>query len=668
MPGKGNQVKMGEKRMEELVRMLNEASDAYYNAKDEIMTNYEWDSAFDELVRLEEETGYILPDSPTQNTGRAETGNENREPHEYPALSLAKTKSVPELQKWAGDRDVWLSWKLDGITLVLTYDNGLLSRILTRGNGQTGTNITFMKRSIYGIPLKIEEKGHFVVRGEAVISYTDFAYINRTTDVEKYANPRNLAAGTLGLDAKRLSLVKERRVHFYAFTLVYCEPDIRSWGERMDYLKRLGFLVVEHERTQAAGIPEKIRSFTEKVENGSMDIPVDGLVICYDDTVYALEGSVTGHHATNAGLAFKWQDVSASATLLQVEWSCAASTISPVAIFTPVQLEGTTVSRASLCNISEMKRLGIGENEKTVLEVIKANKIIPKCIGVKEASGTFEIPSSCPVCGAATKIHIAESSGTETLHCSNPDCSAKHIKKYQRFVSKSGMDIDGFSVETIVKFLNQNIITDFADIYHVREYRDTIIEMEGFGEKSFGNLCQAVEKSREVEPVSLIYALCIPMIGTDAAKKIIGRLGFDGFMRRLELEEGFDDIDGIGPEKSSSLTQWYALEKNRELLEKILKEVHVKEGEKVLSESGRCDGLTFVVTGSLNRFANRGELKAYIESQGGTVTGSVSGKTNFLVNNDTASESAKNVKAKALGVPVISEEEFIARWTDGVTF
>lgn len=652
------------KRIEELVAKLKEASDAYYNSRDEIMTNYEWDAGFDELSKLEEKTGYILPDSPTQTTGMPESENENREPHEFPALSLAKTKSVEEMQKWAGERDVWLSWKLDGITLVITYDNGSLTRILTRGNGQTGTNITFMKDAIYDIPQSIPEKGHLVVRGEAAISYSDFEIINSTTEVEKYANPRNLAAGTLGLDAKRLSTVKERRVHFHAFTLVFCEHEILSWGERMAYLQKLGFSVVEHERTDAGGLPEVIERFTRKVEEGQMDIPVDGLVICYDDTAYAATGSVTGHHATNAGLAFKWQDVSADTTLSYVEWSCAASTISPVAVFEPVQLEGTTVSRASLCNISEMKRLGIGENGKTTLEIIKANKIIPKCIAVKKSEGQFHIPEHCPVCGADTQILTAEKSGTETLHCTNPDCSAKHVKKYERFVSKAGMDIDGFSVETIVKFLNQNIISDFADIYHIESFEDTIVNMEGFGEKSFANLVQAVEKSREVEPVHLIYALCIPMIGTDAAKKIVNQIGFDGFLERLDKGEEFADIEGIGPEKSGSILTWYKEQKNREQLHNILLEVKVKKPAVVPDEKGRCAGLTYVVTGSLSHFTNRNELKAYIESQGGSVTGSVSSKTDYLVNNDYTSESSKNRKAKELGIPIITEEEFISRWAD----
>lgn len=377
------------KRCEELVRQLNEASEAYYNGKEEIMSNYEWDAMFDELVSLENETGYILPDSPTQNTGAEESSGE-REAHEFPALSLAKTKQVSELQKWAEDKPIWLSWKLDGLTLVLTYDGGKLTKILTRGNGTTGTNITYLKNSINGFPQKISFKGHLVVRGEATISYTDFELINDTIedDDEKYANPRNLASGTLSLDDSEK--VKERRVHFHAFTLVYLEKEIRSWGERMDFLEKEGFAVIDRESFDAQSLPEGIDRWTKKVENGEMDIPVDGLVICFDDTDYAASGSVTGHHATKAGYAFKWQDVSAESELLYVEWSCAASTISPVAVFKPVSLEGTTVSRASLCNISEMERLGIGE--KCTLEVIKANKIIPKCISVKNAEGTFRVP------------------------------------------------------------------------------------------------------------------------------------------------------------------------------------------------------------------------------------------------------------------------------------
>lgn len=652
-------------RIKDLTQMLNRASEAYYNGEDEIMTNYEWDEAFDELTQLEADTGFILPDSPTQKTGAEtsdSTGNENREPHEYPALSLAKTKSVEQLMAWAGSREVWLSWKLDGITLVLTYDNGELQKILTRGNGQTGTNITFMKDALYDVPLKIKEKGHFVVRGEATISYPDFEYINSTMEVEKYANPRNLTAGTLGLDARNIDLVKERRVHFNAFTLVHCDTHIVSWGERMNYLDSLGFKTVEHEKTNAANLSMVVEKFTSIVESRKMELPVDGLVICYDDTDYAATGSVTGHHATNAGLAFKWQDVSAETTLSFIEWSCAASTISPVAVFEPVQLEGTTVSRASLCNISEMKRLGIGEDGKTTLEIIKANKIIPKCVGVKSAEGTFRIPEKCPVCGTPTVVEKAERSGTETLHCTNPDCSAKHIKKYARFVSKAGMDIDGFSIETIVKFLNHNIISGFSDIYHVSDKRETIVELDGFGGKSFENLVNAVEKSRDAEPVHLIYALCIPMIGTDAAKRIVNQIGFDGFLKRIQKRESLDDLDGIGPERSNSILQWAASERNMDELEQILSEIRLRRPDVIPEENGALTGMTFVITGSLSHFKNRNELKARIETMGGKVAGSVSSKTAFLINNDNTSQSSKNKKAQSLGIPILTEDEFIARF------
>ena len=560
------------KRCEELVRQLNEASEAYYNGKEEIMSNYEWDAMFDELVSLENETGYILPDSPTQNTGAEESSGE-REAHEFPALSLAKTKQVSELQKWAEDKPIWLSWKLDGLTLVLTYDGGKLTKILTRGNGTTGTNITYLKNSINGFPQKISFKGHLVVRGEATISYTDFELINDTIedDDEKYANPRNLASGTLSLDDSEK--VKERRVHFHAFTLVYLEKEIRSWGERMDFLEKEGFAVIDRESFDAQSLPEGIDRWTKKVENGEMDIPVDGLVICFDDTDYAASGSVTGHHATKAGYAFKWQDVSAESELLYVEWSCAASTISPVAVFKPVSLEGTTVSRASLCNISEMERLGIGE--KCTLEVIKANKIIPKCISVKNAEGTFRVPENCPVCGAQTQIHISPKSHTKTLHCTNPDCTAKHVKKFTRFVSKSGMDIDGLSIQTMLKFMNEGFLKEFADIYHLSEHAEVIMQMEGFGEKSCANMMRAIEKSRKVKPVNFIYALCIPMIGIDAGKKIIAKDGFDGFLERLEQRKGFEDIDGIGPEKSGSAMEWYENNQNQSSLKALLKEVTI---------------------------------------------------------------------------------------------
>ena len=643
-------------KIDELVESLNRASKAYYNGADEIMPNYEWDALFDELTQLEEKTGYIRPDSPTHNAGyEAEAGN--REPHEYPALSLAKTKSIEELKKWAGDMPIWLSWKLDGLTLVLTYDGGRLVKILTRGNGTVGSNITFLQDAISGFPKEIPYKGHMVVRGEATISYTDFKLLNDTIedDDEKYANPRNLASGTLNLDD--VEEVKRRHVVFYAFTLVYIDDDIISWGDRMSYLSDMKFNVVKREATDAAGLDEAVKRWTRDVESGRMDVPVDGLVICYDDTAYAAGGSVTGHHATRAGFAFKWQDEAVDTRLRYIEWSCAVSTISPVAVFEPVQIEGTTVSRASLCNLTEIERLGVGK--ECTLSVIKANKIIPKCIAVKDAVGAVEIPKECPVCHHPTRIFVSKNSGVKTLHCTNPDCTAKNVKKFSRFVSKSGMDIDGLSVQTMLKFINEGFIKQFPDIYHLPEHFDKISSMEGFGEKSCMNMQTAIEKSRHVHPVNLIFALCIPLIGTDAGKKIVNAIGFDGFADRMRNATDFVDIDGIGQEKSGSIREWYANPKNSAMFEALIKELDIEKVDIKDMSEGSLNGKTFVITGDVHDFANRSEFKAYVESQGGKVTGSVSKKTDYLVNNDTESTSSKNKKAKELGIPIISEDTFI---------
>ena len=519
-----------------------------------------------------------------------------------------------------------------------------------------GTNITHLKSAIKGFPLEIPYQGHMVVRGEAVISYSDFAAINDMVEDkdEKYANPRNLASGTLNLDD--IEEVKRRRVHFYAFTLVYIDNEIISWGERMDYLEQMKFTVVDRESGDGKALPDMIEKWTKRVESGKMDLPVDGLVICYDDTEYASTGSITGHHATRAGYAFKWQDESVESKLRYIEWSCAVSTISPVAVFEPVQIEGTTVSRASLCNLSEIERLGVGK--ECTLEVIKANKIIPKCIKVKDAVGEVEIPAECPVCKAATRIHISNS-GTKTLHCTNPDCTAKNVQKFSRFVSKNAMDIEGLSVQTMLRFINEGFIKEYADIYRLNQHFDTISKLEGFGEKSCENMDKAIEKSREVHPVNLIFALCIPMIGLDAAKKIVNTVGFENFLERMEAGIGFEDIEGIGGEKSNSILQWYANESNQKILKNLLEVIHVKRVEKQSSENGRCKDITFVITGDVHHFKNRDAFKAYVEAEGGKVAGSVSGKTNYLVNNDVESTSSKNKKAKSLGVPIISEDTFI---------
>ncbi len=654
---------MNKDRIDELVKILNEASQAYYSGQDEIMSNYEWDAYFDELVKLEQETGYVPQNSPTVNAGYYE-GLGEKTTHEYAALSLAKTKNIEDLIKWANDKDIYLSWKLDGLTLVLTYDSGKLGSIVTRGDGHIGTNITYMKEAIQNIPLKIQYKGHLVVRGEAAITYTDFENINNllSDDDEKYANPRNLAAGTLSLDKSNLDKVKSRKVGFYAFTLVHIDEEIISWGSRMQFLKDSGFKCVDYERCNAGSIRECVERWTQIVEGGKMDIPVDGLVICYDDTLYAQGGTVTGHHANRAGLAFKWEDESALTTLKYVEWSCAASTITPVAIFEPVSLEGTTVSRASLCNISEMERLGIGEDEKTTLEIIKANKIIPKCISVKEAQGSFSIPDKCPVCGAKTFIKISEHSGTKTLHCSNEDCTARKVQKFARFVSKQGMDIDGLSVQTIVKFINLGYIRDYSDIFKLDRFMDEIETLEGFGTKSVNNLKNAIEKSKKVHPVNFLYALCIPQIGQDAAKKITQAIGWEGFITRVESLQGFEDLANIGPERSKALKTWFADNDNMHLFDKLVNLLEIENVEAVNNSNGALYGLTFVITGDVHGFKNRAQFKAYVESQGGAVTSAVSKKTDYLVNNDVSSASSKNKKAKELQIPIISEDEFVQRF------
>ena len=661
-------------RIDEIVTRLNAASDAYYGGQEEQMTNYEWDALFDELTALEKETGYVRPDSPTQVTshsGNEMDGEGEKEVHEYPALSLAKTKKVAELQDWAGERAIWLSWKLDGSTLVATYDGGKLTRVLTRGNGTVGTNITYMAAAIRGIPVKIADKGHLVVRGEATISYADFEAINDTLEDadDRYANPRNLAAGTLALDKTNLDKVCERNVTFNAFTLVHMDEELRSWGARMDYLDRLGFTTVEREETDAVHLPAAIARWTKKVDSGEMGIPVDGLVITYDDTDYAATGSVTGHHATRAGLAYKWADVSAETVLDHIEWSCAASTITPVAVFDPVQLEGTTVSRASLCNVSELERLGIGADRKTTLRVIKANKIIPKCIAVVRAEGSYEVPSACPVCGAATEVRVSPVSGVKTLRCTDANCPAKHLKRFVRFASKAGLDIDGLSVQTLHEFVNRGYLRDFSDLYHLNDHAGEIVALEGFGEKSCANLMAAIEKSRKADPVHLIFALCIPNIGTDAGKKLIAALGTKGFLARIESGEGFEDVDGIGVERSNALLHWFADEGNRALFERLMHELLVDEVAPKVANDGTCKGFTFVITGDVHTFKNRDDFKAYVERQGGKVAGSVSGKTSYLVSTDGESGSSKAKKAKELGVPVLSEEAFISRFggPDGET-
>lgn len=650
------------KRMESLVEQLNQASDAYYNGRQELMTDYEWDALFDRLKALEKETGTVLPGSPTNKVSQDDIAGQ-KEPHEFPALSLAKTKKTEDLAKWAEGKPIWISWKLDGLTLVVTYDNGQLTKVVTRGNGHIGTNITRLAHTIGGIPKTIPSHDHVVIRGEAVISYEDFEKFRMESD-EDYANPRNLASGSLTL--KDAEEVKQRHIQWIPFTLVYTDEAILSWGARMDWLLRNGFHPVDHERIDnptLANINTVVDRWTEKVTHRENPYPVDGLVIVYDDTDYASTGSITGHHATRAGYAFKWQDESAQTTLDHVEWSCATSTISPVAVFEPVELEGTIVKRASLCNISECERLGIG-GKGTELSVIKANKIIPKVIKVSKAIGVLDIPGHCPVCGEPTQVVTSESSGTKTLHCTNASCPAKQLKKFARFVSKEGLDIDGISEQTLSRFINLGWVSEYADLYHLRDHAVQMASLDGFGEKSTSNMMRSIEKSRQVEAKKFLYALSIPLCGTDVCKRLLSAYPFTTLIQRAE-EAGstdvFSSISGIGPEKSASFIRWFQEEENRRRVDNLLKEVQVIQAS-TMDMEGRCKDMTFVITGDVHRYKNRNELKAYIESQGGKVTGSVSKQTSFLINNDIASTSGKNKKAQELHIPILSEDDFIERF------
>ena len=670
-------------RIQQLVRELNEASDAYYNGRAEQMTDYEWDRRFDELKQLEQSTGIILPDSPTQKVSE-DTIAGQKEEHEFAALSLAKTKQPAELVKWAEERPIWISWKLDGLTLVVTYDQGRLTKVVTRGNGHIGTNITHLAPAISGIPKDIAAKGHIVIRGEAVISYDDFErYLMESG--EDYANPRNLASGSLSV--KDPQDIKDRHIQWIPFTLVYSDADINSWGERMAWLDRQGFHTVERrlvEHPSLSSVEDVVNAFTQEVTSKQNPYPVDGLVICYDDTEYSQTGSVTGHHATRAGLAFKWQDEAADTILTEIEWSCAASTISPVAIFQPVELEGTTVKRASLCNISECERLGIG-GPGTQLSVIKANKIIPKVIAVKARSGAFTVPDHCPVCHAPTTVTVSGISGTKTLHCTNSECPAQQLRKFARFVSKEGMNIDGISEQTLSKFINLGWVSEYADIYDLRSHIRELSMMDGFGEKSASNIMRSIDKSRQVEAHRLLYALNIPLCGQDVCKRLLGAYSLDElveqavsgspvassspagttqldlFAQQTEPQDVFAHISGIGPEKSAQFVQWFRNERNLARYRRLLEKLTVTTP--VASASGdRCQGLTFVITGDVHHYKNRNELKVYIESQGGKVASAVSGSTSYLINNDINSTSDKNKKAKKLNVPIISEDDFIAAY------
>lgn len=660
-----------ESLMKELVDKLNRASAAYYGGKDEEMTNYEWDRLFNQLKEMEAESGIVLPDSPTATVGAA-VSDPRREVHEYPALSLDKSKDINVIRKWLGNNEGWLGWKCDGCTVIAIFHGngsddgfGSLTKLVTRGDGRVGKNITELAPYIRNLPLTVPYSGHLVVRGEAMISYPDFERVNETLgEDEQYANPRNLTAGTLSLEGERAPEVAERGVFLTAFTPVHFDEDdiikvkgksfnAESWGERMNALDAMGFHTVERKRVNTFSLESVMAEYTDRVKG--IDFPVDGLVCCYDSYSLSQQGSVTGHHATNAGIAYKWQDESKETTLRKIEWSCGTQCITPVAVFDPVELEGTTVSRATLHNITYCKtlKLGIGAQVK----VAKMNMIIPAVVENTTPMDNLEIPAVCPVCGAPTTVSVSPKNGTETIHCTNEDCPAKQLRKFSRFAERDGFDLDGLSSQTFKALIDAGLVKEYADLYELKNHHAEIVEMEGFGEKSYQQMVDAIEKKKEIHPVNFIYALSIPVWGRDATKRVLKKIGSKEFFHRLLHNEGFEDIDNIGPEKTAAVLKWWSDKKNLAIVKNLLKHMKVTTVEPDKG-GGTCEGKTFVITGSVSIFKNRDEFKAYVEKNGGHVSGTVSKGTNYLVTNEL-SNTVKSQRAVSLGIPVITEAQFL---------
>ena len=642
------------RRMQELVELLNRAAKAYYQDADEIMSNYEYDALYDELQALEAKTGVTLSSSPTANVGYEVLSELPKERHPSPMLSLDKTKDVAELQAFAGDQKVVMSWKMDGLTIVLTYRDGGLVKAVTRGNGEVGEVITANARTFKNLPLQIPYKGELILRGEAVIGYKDFEKINEEiAEVDaKYKNPRNLCSGSV----RQLNseITAKRNVKFYGFSLVQAEGvDFHnSRAAQLDWLASQGFEVVEHIVVSREEIPNEVIKFSEKIV--SNDFPSDGLVLIYDDVAYGQSLGRTSKFPRDS-FAFKWADETSKTVLREIEWSPSRTgLINPVAIFDPVELEGTTVSRASVHNISIMEELELGIGDQ--IEVYKANMIIPQIAENLTRSGVKDIPKVCPVCGGATEIRSI--SNAKALYCTNPECQAKQLKSYALFVSRDALNIDGLSEATLEKFIARGFIHDFADLFHLEQHREEICEMDGFGEKSYNNLITSVEKARETTLPRLIYGLGIANIGLANAKLICKEIGHDP-ERVMDLTaEDLAAIDGIGDVIAGNYVAYFADAEHRELFEKLLKEVKLPEEQEDVGEQTFA-GMNFVITGSVEHFANRNEVKVLIESKGGKVTGSVTSKTNYLINNNVESTSSKNKKAKDLGIPIITEEDFL---------
>lgn len=644
-------------RIKDLVELLNKANKAYYQEANEIMTNFEYDKLYDELVGLEKETGMVLSNSPTVNVGYQVVSQLPKEQHNSPMLSLDKTKEVGALADFAGDRKCLLSWKMDGLTVVLTYENGELVKAVTRGNGLVGEVITNNAKTFKNIPISIPYKGRLTLRGEAIIKYSDFEQINREIEDadSKYKNPRNLCSGSV----RQLNsqVTAERNVNFVAFALINAD-DVdfgNSIEQQYKWMESQGFQVVEYRVVTRNSMEDAVKYFAGKIQ--TYDYPSDGLVLMFDDIEYGLSLGTTAKFPRN-GIAFKWEDEQAETTLKYIEWSPSRTgLINPVAVFEPVELEGTTVSRASVHNISIMEELELGSGDK--IKVYKANMIIPQISENLTKSGIDDLPKECPVCGHATEVKAEN--GIKTLYCPNSQCPAKHVKLFTLFVSRNGMNIDGLSEETLEKFIDAGYIKEFADIFHLDRYYEEIVATPGFGQKSYDNLMDSVEKARNVELSALIYSLGIPNIGSANAKLICKALNNNIEKIRNASVEELIEIDGIGEIMAEKFCQYFADEDNIKKLDNLLKEVNIAEPEENTTPQN-MDGLTFVITGSVEHFANRNELKSYIEKHGGKVTGSVSAKTNYLINNDAMSASSKNKKAKQLGVEIVTEEVFLERW------
>ena len=640
------------KKMKELGEKLREASRAYYQEDREIMSNVEYDALYDTLSALEKETGIVLAESPTVNVGYEAVEQLPKEEHERPMLSLDKTKEREALREFIGEHPTLLSWKLDGLTIVLTYENGELIKAVTRGNGIVGEVITNNARVFKNIPLKISFKGRLVLRGEAIITYSDFEKINETIgDADaKYKNPRNLCSGSV----RQLNneITAKRNVRFYAFSLVSAEGvDFRNSREvQFRWLNEQGFEVVEYRKVTAETLDEAMDYFAEAVTTN--DFPSDGLVALYDDIAYGESLGTTAKFPRNA-MAFKWADEMRDTRLLEIEWSPSRTgLINPVAIFEPVELEGTTVSRASVHNISIMKelKLGIGDT----IRVYKANMIIPQIAENLTGSGNASIPHTCPACGQETVVK--KENDVECLFCVNPECPAKKIKSFGLFTSRDAMNIDGLSEATLEKFIARGFIHDFGDIFEISRYKDEIVEMEGFGQKSYDNLMESLERAKETTLPRVIYSLGIANIGLANAKVICRHFDNDlDRIRHASLEE-VSDIDTIGPVIAGNLVAYFRDEDNDRRLDHLMSFLHIQEDSP--KQEQIFEGMNFVITGSLVHFGNRSEAKELIESLGGKVTGSVTKKTNYLINNDIQSNSSKNKKARELGIPILSEEDF----------